>query len=291
MLGIQKHVRNLKRPIVIGGSGGSGTRVVAEVLIRAGVYLGHDLNKANDDLLFTYLFKRPSHFDRLTSENLHTYDPLYTIHERLLLGRLPSTIKGWLLLLEAGWDHVFREKYYDLHWVLSRWQRVILYTSPILPRFWGWKEPHNMFFLCGIHAHYPNSRYIHVLRHGLDMAYSSNQQQLRNWGGKFHLDSNDSTPRNRFEFWCRSNKFAINTAQRCFSDRFFIVKLEDLCLQKESVINRLFDFVGLDCDAIASSDILNIPRLPSSYQRYRNFDLGWIDSEVEFNLSELGYSF
>lgn len=48
-----------KGPVVIGGIGGSGTRIVAEILSRWGFYIGNDLNKFNDKLLYTLLFKRP----------------------------------------------------------------------------------------------------------------------------------------------------------------------------------------------------------------------------------------
>lgn len=45
-------------PVAIGGVGGSGTRLIAEMLAKLGFYIGDDLNKANDNLWFTLLFKR-----------------------------------------------------------------------------------------------------------------------------------------------------------------------------------------------------------------------------------------
>lgn len=45
-------------PIAVGGVGGSGTRVVAQILSTAGIYMGDDLNIAHDNLWFTLLFKR-----------------------------------------------------------------------------------------------------------------------------------------------------------------------------------------------------------------------------------------
>ena len=47
-------------PIVIGGIGGSGTRVVTQLLQSLGFDMGSDLNESLDDLGFTALFKRPS---------------------------------------------------------------------------------------------------------------------------------------------------------------------------------------------------------------------------------------
>ena len=46
-------------PVVIGGVGGSGTRVVVEIMRRLGVYTGSDLNKAGDNKWFTLLCKLP----------------------------------------------------------------------------------------------------------------------------------------------------------------------------------------------------------------------------------------
>ena len=45
--------------IAIGALGGSGTRAIAQVLMDAGIYLGDSLNNANDNKLFTRLFKNP----------------------------------------------------------------------------------------------------------------------------------------------------------------------------------------------------------------------------------------
>ena len=45
-------------PVVIGGVGGSGTRLFATILKDLGFYLGADLNAAFDNLWFTLLFKR-----------------------------------------------------------------------------------------------------------------------------------------------------------------------------------------------------------------------------------------
>jgi hypothetical protein len=46
-------------PIVVGGVGGSGTRVIATMMRVLGVYTGADLNKAGDNKWFTFLCKLP----------------------------------------------------------------------------------------------------------------------------------------------------------------------------------------------------------------------------------------
>jgi hypothetical protein len=49
-------------PVAIGGLGGSGTRIVAEMLAAGGVYIGEDLNDALDNQWFTLLMKRPKFY-------------------------------------------------------------------------------------------------------------------------------------------------------------------------------------------------------------------------------------
>ena len=58
---IVKHNQNLqdmKGPVVIGGVGGSGTRVIAEILRELKFFIGNDLNGPLDNLTYTLLFKR-----------------------------------------------------------------------------------------------------------------------------------------------------------------------------------------------------------------------------------------
>jgi RNase adaptor protein for sRNA GlmZ degradation len=54
-----KNKLNSKSPVVVGGVGGSGTRLIADILMELGYYIGSDLNKSLDNLAVTLLFKRP----------------------------------------------------------------------------------------------------------------------------------------------------------------------------------------------------------------------------------------
>ena len=52
---------------------------------------------------------------------------------------------------------------------------------------WGWKLPETYLFLPYVKAVFPKVKYIHVIRHGLDMAYSRNQHQFWAWGAYFGI--------------------------------------------------------------------------------------------------------
>jgi len=136
-----------------------------------------------------------------------------------------------------------------------------------------------MFFLHGLHRRYRDGRYIHVLRHGLDMSYSSNDQQFTTWGPSYRIDPSDPSPRNRFEFWYRSNRQVLDLATRWFGERFLPVRLEDLCLQRDGVAS-LLSFAGLPNDESAQRAARGSLMLPASYCRYQKFDQSWIDGEV-----------
>lgn len=58
-------------PIVIGGVGGSGTRLIAEIVMDMGFYLGDMLNQSKDLLYFSLLFKRPIWFSKVVNSNEH----------------------------------------------------------------------------------------------------------------------------------------------------------------------------------------------------------------------------
>src|SRR5690606_16779845 len=70
----------------------------------------------------------------------------------------------------------------------ARWlkERVRLLLSQPKDRpntkYWGWKEPNSHIFLDYLCKSIPDMKYIHVCRNGLDMAYSTNQNQLKLWG-------------------------------------------------------------------------------------------------------------
>ena len=277
-------------PIIVGGNGGSGTRVVAEILLRSGVFLGHDLNSANDNLLFTYLFKHPQVFFQRYNTNCSSdyfeSQSLFKLHEKLLFNQLPLTVSEWKLILNAGFNHA--KNRYNWHWVRQRWFNIVKPHSKINSFFWGWKEPQTIFFLNEIQKVYPRAKFILIIRNGLDMVYNKNTQQMQYWSRHYQIDSQDLSTRNKFEYWYRSNQQTIDLASKLFPNNFLLVRFEDLCLKKVTTITDIFHFIGLNTTEL-SDDIYQIPQIPDSYQIHQQFDTKWINSEVESKLAVLGY--
>ncbi len=275
-------------PLVIGGNGGSGTRLVAEILIQAGLFMGYDLNRSSDNLLFTYLFKRPIRHAPYLKENKPRSDALFALHEKLFLRNARLTLKELGLVVQAGRDHV-AGPYYGRRWILERWQKMMwLEKSVNFAKGWGWKEPHSMFFLRGVTGYYPQLKFILVLRDGLDMAFSKNVQQFRYWSFAYDIDGAQSSVENRFEFWYRSNLDVIRFGRTQMDANFLVLKFEDLCMKPKETISQLLQFAGLGVSD-APTSIWSLPELPASYGRYRQHNTSWISPEIKRKSVEIGY--
>ncbi len=73
-------------PVIIGGVGGSGTRVLAEIVAMFGFFMGKDLNSAGDNLTYTLLFKRPAWYVKNAGNTRHLTTGLRIMEKCMLTG-------------------------------------------------------------------------------------------------------------------------------------------------------------------------------------------------------------
>jgi len=171
-------------PVAIGGIGGSGTRVVAEILKRCGFYMGSDLNHSNDNLWFTLLLKRASWFIRKSAGDESDIHRGITLFHKAMLGQsysardLAFLLQATLDIAAHGHDHIQSGKGW---WAFQRAQNILKARGGSAAT-WGWKEPNTHIFIQYLEHHFHHMKYIHLIRNGLDMAFSQNQAQLFNWG-------------------------------------------------------------------------------------------------------------
>jgi hypothetical protein len=296
-------------PLVIGGLGGSGTRVVADMVLSLGWYLGQDLNRARDNQLFTLLFKRPSWRKRLTS-GAPDFQRTINLFQRLTAGKWPRQSEWSILLggvgdsIRHGHDYAGSMRGTTLDRMLSRsvWPliRLAKIMSPVtavhdLSQPWGWKEPNSHIYLNELSAHYPGMKYIHVIRNGLDMAYSANQAQLHNWGDLFDMAVAPGTTgaqraQQSLEFWIRANTRAIEQGRNRLGDRFLLINFDDLCRNPEPQSQRLCDFLGSRCQRQELETLVRIPRIPTSLGRFRAQDRSIFGQQQIDAVRRLGFS-
>jgi len=257
-------VTTAQPPVAIGGIGGSGTRLICEMTQALGFFMGGDLNDASDNLWFTLLFKRT---ELLGLGGLAEFDGSLAIFRKAMDGTEPLTAaeKQWL-----KWRISDRPQH-PSKWLRKRMDSLIAHcdkprTSPI---YWGWKEPNTHIFLDRFMTAIPGLRYIHVMRHGLDIAFSSNQNQPRLWGQYFlSPEENVDGPRRSLRFWCKMQQRAFKLGEE-LGDRFLSLNFDDCCTHPDAAIDRLANFLKITPDAACRQKMLGLVHAPPTVGRFR----------------------
>lgn len=269
-------------PIAIGGIGGSGTRIVAQLLRETGFYIGADLNESNDNLWFTLLFKRPE----ILSEEDGRFGQLVGIFAKAMQGSASFTARErGIVSALASVDRL----QHSSTWLRERAQSLLAATEGARAAGgWGWKEPNTHIVIDRLLETFPTLKYIHVIRNGLDMAYSSNQNQLQLWGPLFLGEDAVNTPRNSLRFWRIANQRVIDFFA-VLPGRFLLLNFDRLCRDPGSEIARLLNFAGKDPEPSSIRQLVGLLRAPQSIGRFKREGLGEFDpADVEY-VRHLGF--
>jgi hypothetical protein len=284
-------VRGTPSPVAIGGVGGSGTRVAASLVRMLGIYLGSDLNPALDNLWFTLLFKRPRWYERgrVAGESVAS---LLAVFERAMTTGLADVAdEADRTLIASAADDI---ESYPRPMGAGRAQAASLLASrALIPAgaAWGWKEPNTHIFLSDLADFFPRLKYLHVIRHGLDMAFSTNQAQVLNWG---HLllpsgPSSDASPSRALKYWLAANERACALGDRLGADRFLLLRFESLCADPKQEIRRVAEFLGMDVSPARLERLAALPLAPVTSGRYRDQRLDVFDPQDVERVRRFGY--
>jgi hypothetical protein len=288
---------NIPGPVVIGGIGGSGTRVIAEILREVNFFIGNDLNGPLDNLTYTLLFKRRKWF----YENRNNRPLLFrglTILEKRMTRSGSLSVPELLYVANAGismsrYGHN-REKDGSGKWPLERIRKMFEKLPGDISNHagWGWKEPNSHLLITEMNEFFPRFKYIHTVRHGLDMAFSDNQQQLFNWGPMFGVDlpgTKQDVPPASFRYWVKANRLALEKGEKLGPKKFLWINYDRLCINPEPEIRKLFSFLEITADETLTRKCAALPRIASTTGRFRNHKLdGFKDEELTF-LQSLGF--
>ena len=239
-------------PVVVGGVGGSGTRVVAQLLTDAGVQMGGDINKSLDDLTFTVLFKRK----RLWPLAEHL-DELKLLLQTYLTARGQPTPQGISTHqhIKRSSD-VLRDITREGSWMETGTvsdRRLNLLQIPPLPKLWGWKEPNSHVVLPFLLQALPNMKYIHVIRNGLDMACSSNQNQLGLWGALLLGRAVErGSVHDSLAYWCEVHHRLLEL-RKSFPRQILLLQFETMVRQPSLAIETLSGFLQISITKAAAA--------------------------------------
>jgi len=274
-----------KKIISIGALGGSGTRAIAQVLIQAGIFMGDDLNKASDNLLFTRLLKNPEWYKKssLKAKNRR----LLSFRKYMETGK--TSLKDLIVYYKSAYTNPTHESEKQYYTDLFK----LLFSKKKSRDIWGWKEPNTQIYVEEIFNLFPNLKYIHVLRNGLDMAFSNNKQQLNNWGWKYQIVLNGNETENelavkQLDYWIESTKDVI-AKSKGFEDRFLMVKHSEFCQSPQQEIDRILQFCEVNISSDKLKELYEIPNLPSTANRYKNYNLDIFSPEQLQFVKDMGF--
>jgi len=271
-------------PIVIGGLGGSGTRLVVSLLQEMGVNMGGELNESLDNMWFSLLFVRRSILLK-SDDELRKLAWLFTNAMRhgnsiprelnRLLDRACQHDRGPVLprsLLEETRDSLLR-------------------AAPVEEpdQVWGFKQPNTHVMVPQLLRCFRKMKYIYVVRNGLDMAFSENQNQLKYFWGDLILEGDVSvTPRNALRYWVASHKRMLGY-KRYMGGQLYFLNFDRLCADPGLELQRLLQFVGTDVPPGKLSELASTIAPPATAGRFRHHDCSDLRPiDVEF-VKEQGF--
>lgn len=285
-------------PVVAAGLGGSGTRVVSDLLTQAGFYLGHDLNPAGDNLWFTILFKHPHWLPPHSPPNHEEIEAAFGLFEKLMIGKTGldrSQLEYYFKAVHRYYLQSPRELPQNVLSMVNDRMKCVKKPCPMdLSRVigWGWKEPNSFIYLPYLHRYFTRMKFIFVIRHGLDMAFV-HRGQYRVWSRFFQLDRQDGwdrfpVPRKKLDFWLAANRYALEHGKRLLGDRFLVVDFDTLCQEPKDTVDRLVDFMELP-RTVDREKLYGIPKAPASRERYKKEDISVFTRWQLDGVRELGY--
>ncbi|WP_432401118.1 sulfotransferase [Wukongibacter sp. M2B1] len=282
-----------KEPVVIGGVGGSGTRVVAEILKQMNYYIGDDLNNANDNLWFVILLNRAKWFLNNNQANREEVMKRFNVFERIMTGSFEPTHEKITEIM--NWSKECR--FFDIKsglWGKERVNSIIKSQKVDYVKYigWGWKDPATYLFIGHMKEYFKSYKYIHVIRHGLDMAYSKNILHLMWFGKLYGIETPKDSSRLRkslLNFWIKANNEAINNAKKNLGENFLLINFDELCLKPCEEINKMLRFLGIDKNRVEIDRLYAIPKKPKDINRYQKHDLSVFDKGEIAAVRKLGF--
>lgn len=248
---------NRRAPIIIGGMGGSGTRVVAKLLQAAGVYFHAYQNDALDNVFFARLISCHPQLWKLPHHKLRMRFNAFT---RLYFGKPLSPLQLMQVFRSLNKPRLKQT------WLLLRRSFEYRRASATFTH-WAFKNPRTQFFIPQLAEHFDECQYIHVIRNGLDMAFSSNTNQLELWGCDFEIVENAPLPVRQLDFWIAINKWVRHQCHVHLPRRHHFLFFDKLCTHSEEEIAKLFRFLNLQ-PTTTPADLAAIVKTPASLGRH-----------------------
>lgn len=225
-------------PIIVIGMGSSGTRLIVSVLERLGVFMGGSL--LNNE------FREPPIFYQIA----HAF-----VDEFRYLDPLPE---NWPLIVQR---HTPELKDFIFNALPVEYQNAGYNGGP-----WGFKDPRTLFVLSVYLSIFPNSRVVHCVRDGRDVALTKIKERWPLLTDTERLDR-------WFRVWESNVEVAASYQSSVKPGNFAEVRYEDVCHLAESAVASLAGLTSSEPEAVryAISQLAKTDRLAKWIQQSDSF--------------------
>jgi hypothetical protein len=278
----------LSKVISIGALGGSGTRAVAQILMDAGIYMGTEFSAQKDNILFTRLFRNP---DWKFNSTLDEIDYRIHVFEKIMSGKALTITEAKELNIAIKSNITYP--------TTDKKRRQFIFNLFIKPNnqyaIWGFKEPNSHVYLLNLNRHFKEFKYVHVLRHGLDMAFARNLKQLKNWGPSFGIETTGKKnelelARIQLDYWIAATQATLKQGET-MGNRFLLVKHHETYNNPTDFVKKLLAFAGISVENDTLQKLFEIPKTPDTKDRFKNHDLNIFRDDQLRSVEDLGFKF
>jgi hypothetical protein len=263
-------------PVIIIGMHRSGTNLLTQILRDAGIFMGALREGNNESKVYLTINERIFKLFSASWDN-------------------PSSIAKELLKDEVSLAYATAVKCWmsPAHDILYWGPRYFHYCLNMPSGHWGWKDPRTTFTWPIWYKIYPNCKFIHVVRNGIDVAESlrvREQKRLCNLKRMKHFSGRCLSIEGGFSLWEEyvENGIALEEA---LSTQCLRLKYEDLIEQPQDNVRKILSFVNKasDEDSIRKIVSKNFTRKIHRFQVNDQLVHFYNEKKKNYLLKSLGY--
>ena len=126
------------------------------------------------------------------------------------------------------------------------------------------------------------------MRHGVDMAFSGNQNQLKFWGSRVLGRSIDPlSPADSLAYWCAIHR-RVSEIEAQQSERFLMLDYDAFCEAPERLLEQIMTFLGVDDTSLMDGWIDTYVK-PTSVNRRKGQDFSIFSGSDLAYVESLGF--
>ena len=236
---LEEPIRHMQ-PLIIMGMHRSGTSLTVRLLRDIGIYMGDKLSRDAEAIYFQKINRRIYNTVGSKWSNIRALRNAMR-SEKFIQEQTNIVLKtlfpAGTLNLKPGIAAYFGDEL-----------RRSIASGKML--YWGWKDPRTSFTFPIWLNIFPNARFLHIIRNGIDVAISTHRrghkQQKKLWKRVLQLDYSPLTLdfQYRFQLWQEYLAFILEFKQIIPSDQYLELRYEDLLAKPVELLRQITQFFG-----------------------------------------------